>query len=242
VEYLIFILIIIALPLVTSFTSGKRRFRKKARLIFDYTLKKGYRLLNPSIQETFNSSGLEILRNPSLRSFLKGSTGITDIEDFGRGTDDPFGFTCDLQSKEVTIFSFSVSSQRVDGKGGDITYKVAKIKKEGLPRFSLGRRSVVHSVENIVQKLVGKPAPTIDVDRRMGSEFADHYWLEAPDGDAIFTFLSPEKLAFIASAGLKGTIATNPNYLVYREDGDFLGESDFDSFISTVEKIVTNLL
>jgi len=61
-------------------------------MVTEYTTKKGYRLANPSIaQITNNSSARDILTNPSLRSYIKGSEGITDIEGLERGTDDPFG-------------------------------------------------------------------------------------------------------------------------------------------------------
>ncbi len=100
----------------------------------------------------------------------------------------------------------------------------------------------MHSVENVVHKLVGKPASTIDMDPRMSPDFARHYWLEGADRDAVFAFLSPAKLEFLANAKLKGVITTNPNYLVYREDGELVREKDFDSFIATVERVVANLL
>ncbi len=241
-DYLVVFLILIALSLLSMFGTGARRFSKRARLISDYTVRKGYRLLNPSIQETVNSSGWQILTNPSLKSFVMGSEGINDIAAFARGTDEPFAFACSLASKEVTIFNFSVPTQEVDGKGGAIRYKVAKIGSEGLPRFSLGRRSVVHSVENVVRSLVGKPASTIDVDPRMPPDFANYYWLEGADRDAVFAFLSTAKLEFLANAHLKGVIAANPNYLVYREDGELGREDDVDSFIATVESVVANLL
>jgi hypothetical protein len=237
-----FLFILFIFSVVSSFATGARRFRKRARRVSDYTLKKGYRLLNPAVQQNVNSSGIDILRSQSLKSFAKGSEGITDIEPFANGTEDPFAIICNLRSKEVSIFNFDVPSRRVDGSGGTIHYKVAKVRCDGLPRFSLGPRSFVHSVENVLQTLTGKPAPTVDADPRMGSDFESHYWLEASDRDAAFSFLRPEKLAFIVREKLKGHIATNSLYIVYWEDGELHGEDDCDSFVGTVEQIVEHLL
>jgi hypothetical protein len=241
---LVLILVFFVLPLISSiFVQGPRRFRKRAKLISEYAQRKGYRLANPSAAEiASNSSWREMLTNPSLSSFIKGSEGITDIEGFERGTDDPFAVICSLRSKEVTIFDFSVPSQRADGSGGTIRYKVAKIRNEGLPRFSLGRHSLVNFVENAVDKLTGKPKSIIDVDPHKDSEFAKHYWLKGSDSGEVVAFLSPEKLRFLGSTKLAGAIAANANYLVYFEYGSLSSAGDFDSFIAAVENIVAHLL
>ena len=242
-NYFIVFLILIALSVSSLFVFGPRRFRKRAGLILEYTRQKGYRLANPSIAEIASTaSWREALTNSSLRSFIKGSEGIADIEGFEQGTDDPFAFTCSLRSKEVMIFDFTVLSKRADDKGSSLRYKVAKIKNEGLPRFSLGRHSVVHAVETVVDKILGKPKSSIDVDPGRFPEFAKHYWLKGSDSGGVFAFLSPQKLQFLENTRLKGIIATNSNYLVYFESGGLLRENDFDSFIATAETIVANLL
>jgi hypothetical protein len=56
------------------------------------------------------------------------------------------------------------------------------------------------------------------------------------------SFLSAEKVRFVETAKLKGTIATNANYLVYFESGVLVSEEDFDSFIAKAEKIIANML
>ena len=55
-------------------------------------------------------------------------------------------------------------------------------------------------------------------------------------------FLSGDKIRFLASANLTGTLATNANYLVYFEDGKLQTGQDFDSFIARTESIVANFL
>jgi hypothetical protein len=244
--YLIAILILVffVLPFISSiFVQGPRKFRNRARLIAEYARQKGYRLANPAAAEIASSgSWREMLTNPSGRSFIKGSEGITDIQDFARGTDDPFAVICTLGSQEVTIFDFSATSPRADNSGGSIRYKVAKVRIPGLPPFSLGRNSLVHTVEIAVDKLTGKPKSSIDVDPGKESEFAKHYWLKGADSGEVVAFLSPEKLRFLGNTKLAGTVATNANYLVYSEYGALSSTDDFDSFIATVENLVAHLL
>jgi hypothetical protein len=241
---LVFILVSFLLPAVSSiFVQGPRKFRNRAKLVSEYARQKGYRLANPAAAEAASSSSWrEMLTNPGLKSFSKGSEGITDIEQFGRGMDDPFAIICSLRSKEVTVFDFKVPSQRAANSGGSIQYKVAKVKIPGLPRFSLGRNSLVHTVETAVDKFTGQPKSSIDVDPSKDSEFAKHYWLKGADSSEVMAFLSPEKLRFLGSTKLEGTIATNANYLVYSEFGALKSAGDFDSFIATVENIVGHLL
>ena len=147
-----------------------------------------------------------------------------------------------MRSKEVMIFELSVSSQRTDDKGRAVHYKVAKIANEGLPRFSLGRHSVVNAVQNLVDKMTGKPKSSIDVDPSSFPEFAKHYWLKGADRGAVVAFLSPEKMMFLVNTKLEGIIATNSQYFVYFELGSLHSENDYDTFIATVENLAANLL
>lgn len=239
----IVVLFLIASLLIQILVFGPQQFQKKIKMISDYTAKRGYRLANPSIMQlSSNPSARDLLTNPSLQSYIKGSEGITDIEELERGTGGPFAFSCSIGSKEGMIFELRVSSQSTDGKGGDLHYKVAKIANEALPRFSLGRHSVVNAVQNVVNKMVGKPQSKIDVDPRTFPEFAKHFWLKGPDSAAVLAFLSPEKITFLGNTKLEGTIAANSHYFVYFELGTLRIENDYDTFISTVEKLVTNLL
>ena len=239
----IVVLFLIASLLAQILIAGPRQFRKRTKLVSEYTVRKGYRLANPSIMQiSSTSSARDILTNPSLQSYTKGSAGITDIEGLERGTDDPFAFTCSIRSKEVMIFELSVSSQRSDDKGRSLSYRVAKTANEALPRFSLGRHSVVNTVLNVVDKMVGKPQLKIDVDPRNFPEFAKHYWLKGSDSGAVFAFLSPEKIAFLENTKFEGVVSTNSHYFVYFESGSLRSEHDYDTFIATVEKLVANLL
>ena len=188
--YLMFsaMLVFFVLSLVSSiFVRGPRKLQKRARTISEYARQKGYRLANPAAAEAAasSSSWREMLANPALRSFSKGSEGITDIGDFGRSTDDSFALICSLGSKEVTVLGLSVSTQRADNRSESIRYKVAKAKVPGLPRFSLGRNSLVHTVETAVDKLTGKPNSSIDMDPNADPEFVRHYWLNGPDRGAV---------------------------------------------------------
>jgi hypothetical protein len=236
------IAVIIGSLLIQFLVAGPRQFRKKAQFLTEYAARKGYRLANPSIAQVTGASARDILTNPSLKSYIKGSEGITDIKGLERATDDPFAITGSIRSKDVMIFDLSVTSQRSDDRGTDIQYKVAKIAQAELPRFSLGKRSVVSTVISAVDKLTGKAEANIDVDPRNFPEFAKHYWLKGPDGNAVLSFLSSEKIIFLESTQLVGTIATNSRYFVYFESGSFKTEHDYDSFIEMVQKLATNLL
>ena len=220
-------------------------FRKpwrKARPIVEYVQKRGYRLVNPTVSQVLDSSLLETLKNPALRNLTDPSSDIADINGLNRGRGDVAAFTCILRSKEVTIFNYSRNTQRADTSGGSIPYKVAKIKAAGLPQLSVGKKSMVHTVEDVVGKITGKPEPAINVDPRQYPEFSAHYWIRGSDSAAVTTFLSPERIKYIEAAKLDGTIATNANYLVYFEDGKLRNEKDFDSFIGTAEKLIANIL
>lgn len=239
----IVVLILIASFFIQLLVFGPRTFRKRVTFVSEYTTRKGYRLVNPSIMQiSSTSSARDLLTNPSLKSYSKASEGITDIEGLERGTDDPFAFTCSMGTKEVMVFQLSVSSQRADDKGGSLSYRVAKIANEALPRFSLGRHSVVNAVQNVVDKMVGKPKSNIEVDPRNFPEFAKHYWLKGSDSGAVLALLSFEKITFLGNTKLDGVVATNSHYFVYFESGSLRSEHDYDTFIATVEKLAANLL
>ncbi len=142
----------------------------------------------------------------------------------------------------VTVFNLGVTSRRADNSGGSIRYKVAKIKAAGLPRFSLGRNSALHTFENVVDKIAGASKPAVNLDARQYPEFSAHFWIKGPDPAAVTAFLSGAKIRFLEAANLQGTLATNANYLVYFEDGVLVTEQDFDSFIGRAETLVANLL
>lgn len=239
--FLLFAVLSVLLPIVSRlFRSNGPRSRAKA--IVEYTQKRGYRLVNPSIAGTLDSSRLDMLKNPALRNLVRASSDIADIDGLENGTGDWLAFTCHLRSKEVTIFNFSETSRRADSSGRSMPYKVAKVRVAGLPRFSLGRNSVVHTVENVVDRMVGTPKSAIALDPGQYPEFSANYWLRGPDCAAVAAFLSTGKIRFVGTAKLEGTIATNANYLVYFEDGVLVSEQDFDSFIAKAEKIIANML
>ena len=216
--------------------------RDKARIVIEYAQRKGYALVNPSLAQALDVSRWDMLKNPALRNNIQASTDIADIEGLENGTGDWLAFTCNLRSKEVTIFNLNVTSRNINSQSAGISYKVAKIKSAGLPRFSLGRNSALHTFENVVDKIAGAPKAIITLDARQYPEFSSHFWIRGADPGAITAFLSSSKIGFLENAGLPGTLATNANYLVYFEDGVLLSEKDFDSFIARVETLVTNML
>lgn len=216
--------------------------RDKARVVVEYAQRRGYVLVNPSFAQALDTSFLEMTRNPALKNSIKASSDIADIEGLDNGTGEWLAFTCTLRSKEVTIFNLSVTSRRADTRSGIIPYKVAKIKAAGLPRFSLGRNSVLHTVVSVVDKIVAAPKATITVDPRQYPEFSAHYWIRGSDPCAVNAFLSSDKIRFLETEKLEGILSTNTNYLVYFEDGVLLSEQDFDSFITRADTLVANFL
>jgi hypothetical protein len=212
---------------------------KKVLPVLDYVQKRGYRLLNPSAMQIPGNSFLEALKNPALRNLEDASSDITDIEGLARATGGWLAFTCQLRSKEVTIFNCSTSS--TNSNSGPIPHKVAKIKAEGLPRFSLGKNSLLHTFMDAVDKLAGQPNLPIAVDQRQFPNFSAHYWITGTDTAAVSAFLSPEKLRFLEAAQFPGILSTNAKYLVYLESGTLHTEPDFDSFVATAEKLVAAL-
>jgi hypothetical protein len=214
---------------------------KKVLPVLDYAQKKGYRLLNPSAMQIPGSSFLEALKNPALRNLEDASSDITDIEGLAHASGGWLAFTCQLRSKEVTIFNCSTAGLN-NSHSGPIPYKVAKIRVEGLPRFSLGKNSLLHTFLDTVDKLAGQPKLPIAVDQRQVPNFSAHYWIHGSDAAAVSAFLSPEKLRFLEAAQFPGILSTNARYLVYFENGTLHTEPDFDSFIATSEKLVVGLL
>jgi hypothetical protein len=216
--------------------------REKARTVVDYVQSRGYVLVNPVVAQVLDASRLEMAKNPALRGLIKASSDIADIEGLEQGTEDWLAFTCTLGSKEATIFNLSVTSRTPSNTSGDIRYMVAKVKAAGLPQFSLGKNSIVHAVQNAVDKMVGTAKSDIKIDGVLYPEFSTHYWLKGSDPDAVTRFLSPEKIKFVETSKLEGVLATNAHYLVYFEDGVLLNETDFDSFISRIERLAANIL
>ena len=234
----IFVLSTVLPILYRLFRSGPREMKG----VVEYAQRRGYALVNPGLAQAVDMSPLEMMKNPALRNLERASLDIANIEKLDRGTGDWLAFTCKLGSKEATIFNLIVTSQRTDGKGADTHYKVAKIKAAGLPRFSLGRNSAMHTFENTVEKLAHLSQPDIRVDARLYPEFAAQFWIKGPDAATVTAFLSDDKIRFLESAKLAGTLATNANYLVYFEGGKLETEQDFDSFIARTETIVANFL
>jgi len=238
--FALFFVLSIAVPaIVRSFRGGPRA---RARSIVEYAQRRGYVLVNPAVGQALDASRLEMARDPALRQLIKASADISDIEGLERGTEDWLAFTCPAGGKEATVFNFSVSSQRADTVGGSIQYKVAKIRAPGLPQFSLGRNSAVHTVRAVVDTVVGNPKTDIKLDPAAHPGFSARYWLRGSDLAAVTQFLSPAKTEFIEAAKLEGIVATNARYLVYFEDGVLGNETDFDSFIGKIEQVAANLL
>jgi len=232
----------VLLPMIFGLFRGLfRNPSKKVTPVIEYVQKKGYRLANPSASQIPGSSLLEMLKNPALRNLVDASSDLADIDGLDHASGGWLAFTSNLQSKEVTIFNCSTAGS-INANSRPIPYKVAKIKAQGLPRFSLGKNSIVHTVQDVVGKIVGEPKLAIDVDQRLHPDFAAHYWIRGSDVAAISAFLSPQKLRFIETANLPGILASNANYLVYFEDGTLRTEPDFDSFIATVEKVTAGML
>src|SRR5712672_148415 len=227
----------ILLPMIFRlFSSGPR---DKARVVIEYAQRKGYALVNPSLAQALDVSRWEMLKNPAFRNNTQASSDIADIEGLDNGTGDWLAFTCNLRSKEVTIFNLNVTARNMNSQSPGISHKVAKTKSAGLPRFSLGRNSALHTFENVVDKIAGEPKAAINLDARQYPEFSSHFWIRGADPGPVTAFLSSSKISFLENASLPGTLATNANYLVYFEDGVLLSENDFDSFIARVEILVT---
>ena len=242
-KYMILLLVLgVFLPMILGlFRSLFRNPSKKATPVIEYAQRKGYRLLNPSASQIPGSSVFEMLKNPALRNLVDASSDVADIDGLDHASGGWLAFTSNLRSKEVTIFNCSTSGS-INANSRPIPHKVAKINAQGLPRFSLGKNSIVSTIQDVVGKMVGEPKLAIDVDQRLYPDFSAHYWIRGSDAAAVSAFLSPEKLRFIETAKLPGILSTNANYLVYFEDGTLRTEPDFDSFIATVENLIAAIL
>lgn len=228
-------------PTLWSVLTSRSRFRKKATVVSDYIRRRGYVLLNPSAANVADATLGEILKSVPEGGWVQGASGITDIELLKDGSDNPaLAFVCQLRGREVTIFNFEGNPSLNAPSSSGPRYKVAKVKQEGLPRFSLGRHSAVEKVQNVVDQLVGNP----DLSLHQGArpEFFKRHWLRGPDGPAVFAFLSPERLQFLEQENLAGILAANAQYLVYCEDGTMQTEADYDRFIAVVERLIARLL
>lgn len=212
--------------------------RDKARVVIDYVHRRGYALVNPSLEGALNVSYRQMFKDPALRNPSRASADIADIEGLSNGTGDWLAFICTLRSKEVTIFNLDVTTQAKPA----IPYKVAKIRTVGLPKFSLGRNSALHTILRIVDRIAGASKPTIDLNARLYPEFSAHSWITGPDPAAVTAFLSADRIRYLETEKLPGILATNANYLVYFENGILLEDEDFDAFIARVEKLVANIL
>jgi len=93
-----------------------------------------------------------------------------------------------------------------------------------------------------VDKMIGKPKSTIEVDTRTYPEFAKHYLRTGSDSFPILSFLYSGKIKFLGNTKFEGIIATNSQYFVYFESGRLQSDKDCDAFIATVENLVSNLL
>lgn len=235
------LIVLFVAPTLWSVLTTRSRFRKRATVVSDYIRKRGYVLLNPSASKVADATLAEIMKSVPEGGWVRGSAGITDIEPFKDGSDNPaLAFVCRLRGKEVTIFNFEGNPSLNAPSSSGPRYKVAKVKQEGLPRFSLGRHSAVEKVQNVVDKLVGSP----DLSLHEGADpaFFRRYWVRGPDAPAVFAFLSAERVAFLERENFAGILAANAGYLVYCEDGAMQTEEDYDRFIATVDRLIAHLL
>ena len=228
-------------PILWSLLTSRSRFRKKATVVSGYIRKRGYVPLNPSAANVADATLGEILKSVPEGGWVQGASGITDIELLKDGSDNPaLAFVCQLRGKEVTIFNFEGDPSLNAPSSSGPRYKVAKVKQEGLPRFTLGHHSAVEKVQNVVDQLVGNP--DLSLHEGAGPEFFQRYWLRGPDGPAVSAFLSPQRLEFLEQENLAGILASNARYLVYCEDGSMQTEADYDRFIAVVERTIAHLL
>lgn len=240
--FIFLLLLSFFVPLLRRFAgprSGKGR--SHVRLVVDYVQKRGYTLLNPAIAQNVDRSLLEMMRDPALRKSVRATADLTDIPEMERGDDDWLAFTCDIRSRQVTIFNLSTTPP-LGSDTGPVAYKVAKIRAAGLPRFSLQKRSAVTLVEGMVEKLTHQPDSSVALDPALHPNFAGHYQLRGSDTATIRDFFSPSRIGFIETEKLEGTLTSNGECLVYFEYKAMQTEQDYDTFIARIEKIVANIL
>lgn len=215
--------------------------RQHGHTVVDYVRKHGYQLLNPALANVLDESLVDIIRDPSMRDLQRATSDIADVDGFDDGNDDWLAFRCDVASKTVTVFNFS-RTPPLQGGGGPASYRVAKIQVDGLPRFSLEPRSVVTAVESMTGTLLDQPDSTVAIDPAAQKQFGSRFWLRGPDRAAVSAFFTAERIRFIESEALPGTLASNARYLVYYESTPMRTEADYASFLAVVERIVTHLL
>lgn len=219
----------------------RKRGRQHARVVVGYVQKHGYQLLNPVLARKLDASLLDLARDPSLRDLARATSDITDIGRFDDGNDDWMAFRCEIARRAVVIFNFS-QAPPLHANSGPMSFRVAKIQIDGLPRFSLEPRSAATTVEGLVGKLLHQPDSMIDVGPALQASFGSRYWLRGSDRTAVADFFTPERIRFIQTERLPGTLASNAYYLVYYESTAMQSEADYDAFISVVEGIVTRFL
>ncbi len=138
------------LPMIFRLIRFSLNPTKRATPVIEYAEKKGYRLVNPSATQIPGSSLMEMLKNPAfnLRNLTDASSDLVDIDGLDRASGGRLAFTANLRSKEATIFNCSTTGS-INAASRLIPYKVAKIRAAGLPRFSLGKNSIVHTVQDV---------------------------------------------------------------------------------------------
>ena len=240
---LLFGLLAVLVPVVRSVFGllSRKTGRQHARVVVGYVQKRGYELLNPVLAQKLDTSVLDLVRDPSLRDLARATSDITDIGRFDDGNDDWLAFRCELARRSVTIFNFS-QAPPLHSNSGPMSFRVAKIQVDGLPRFSLEPRSAATTVEAVVGKLLHREDSTVDVIPAAQASFGSRYWLRGSDRTAVADFFTPERIRFLEAEKLPGTLASNARYLVYYESTAMRSEADYDAFISIVERIVTGLL
>ena len=221
------------------FGLSRKTGRQHARIVVDYVQKRGYELLNPVLAQKLDESLLDLARDPSVRELARATSDITDIGRFADGNDDWLAFRCELARRSVTVFNFS-QAPPLHSNSGSMSFRVAKIGVDGLPRFSLEPRSAATTVESLVGTLLHREDATIDVNP--GSQFGSRYWLRGSDRTAVAGFFTPERIRFIEAARLPGTLISTAQDLVYYESTAMRSDADYDAFVSVVERIVTGLL
>jgi hypothetical protein len=197
--------------------------------------------VNPVLAQKLDASVLDLVRDPSLRDMARATSDITDIGRFENGNDDWLAFRCEIARRAVVVFNFS-QAPPLQGDSGPMSFRVAKIQIDGLPRFSLEPRSAATTVEALAGKLLHQPDSTIDVAPALQESFGSQYWLRGSDRTAVVDFFTPERIRFIETERLSGTLASNAHYLVYWESTAMRIEADYDAFIAVVEGIVTRFL
>lgn len=209
--------------------------RNAAKAVVEYAQKRGYVLLNPSLAQAIDESCLDMLSDPALKNLTVPTADIADIEGLTNCTGGWLALSCEMGTREATIFNCGA-------RPASVSFKVAKIKAGGLPRFSAGKRSVLHYIEAFVDRATGSASSNVQFDARIFPEFSAHFWVRSSNPAAVTEFFAEAKIRFLEAAQLEGILATNDRYLVYYEDGTLLNEKDFDEFIAAVQKIVANML